>query len=155
VTRSPPTRRTLIRILARSVGTTHNALYRLSKGRVGGRLQGLPILLLTTTGRKTGKARTNPLGFVRDGDNLVVIASNGGMDWSPAWWLNLKHDGAATVEIERDRRSVAARQASVEERARLWPEIVRRFPAYGRYEQRTTRAIPVVILEPAPATPDG
>ena len=149
---SRPVRRRLIRVLGKGVGGLHRRVYRLSGGRVGGHLKDLPVLLLTTTGRRSGKARTAPLGYFRDGDNLAVIASNGGMDWTPAWWLNLTEDSTATIEVGRDRRPVVGREATPEERARIWAEATRRFPAYGRYQQRTARAIPVVILEPAART---
>jgi len=150
-----PTRRRLIRGLSKGIGGLHRSLYRRSGGRVAGHLKDLPILLLTTTGRKTGKARTIPLGYFVDGHNLVVIASNGGMDWSPAWWLNLKHDPSARIELGRDGRPVKARKASPEERARLWADVTGRFPAYSKYAQRTTREIPVVILEPLAGSPNG
>lgn len=152
---SSPARRTVMRVTTRGFGGLHRTLYRASGGRIGGSVKGMSILLLTTAGRKTGKVRTNPLGFIRDGDNLVVVASNGGMDWSPAWWLNLQHNPDATVEIGHDRRHVKARKASPQERTRLWADITNRFPGYGNYQQRTRREIPVVILQPATNTHDG
>jgi F420H(2)-dependent quinone reductase len=150
-----PTRRRALRLGARVGGGIHRDLYRLSGGRIGGRIGKLPILLLTTTGRRTGRQRTTPLGFERDGANLVVIASNGGMDWPPAWWLNLEQTPEASVELGRERLAVRSRQATGDERARLWAAITARFPAYGRYERKTTRPIPVVILEPLSSADDG
>jgi|SRR5580658_1107351 F420H(2)-dependent quinone reductase len=144
-----PARRLVARALARGLGGLHRVLYRASRGRIGGRLGGMSILLLTTTGRRTGKPRTNPLTFSRDGANLVVIASNGGMSWSPAWWLNLRDNPEASVQIGRERHRVRARRSSPEEQTRLWAEITSRIPAYLAYQKRTTRPIPVVILEPA------
>jgi deazaflavin-dependent oxidoreductase (nitroreductase family) len=132
----------------RTVGGVHAAVYRASGGRVGGRAGNLPVLLLTTTGRKTGKQRTTPLLFIRDGDDLVVVASNGGMDWFPAWWLNLQRCSAAVIEIGRERRDVIAGKADPERRTRLWPEFTRPYPGYLEYEARTTREIPLVILHP-------
>ena len=108
----------------------------------------MPVLLLTTAGRKTGKQRTVPLLFIRDGDDLVVVASNGGMDWFPAWWLNLQEHSAAGIEIGRERRGVTASKADAERRAQLWPEFTRSYPNYLKYEARTTREIPLVILHP-------
>ena len=126
----------------------HSAVYRASGGRVAGRVGNLPVLLLTTTGRKTGKQRTTPLLFIRDGDDLVVVASNGGMDWFPAWWLNLQQHAAAVIEIGRERRDVIAAKADPERRARLWPEFSGHYPGYLKYEARTAREIPLVILHP-------
>jgi len=150
-------RRLGIRALARGIGGLHRALYRASGGRVGGRIRGMSILLLTTTGRRTGKTRTTPLTFTRDGDRLVVIASNGGMSWSPAWWLNLRKNPDATVQIGRKRHRVRARRGSADEQRRLWGEITSAIPAYLAYQKRTSRVIPVVILEladePHPGAP--
>lgn len=136
----------------KTVSGTHSALYRASGGRVGGRIHGMPVLLLITTGRRSAKSRTTPLLHVSDGDAIVVVASNGG-SYVPAWWLNLQNNPDAEVEIGRDRTRVTARKASPYERARLWPEFTSRFPSYAKYATRTTREIPVVMLEPrlAPA----
>jgi deazaflavin-dependent oxidoreductase (nitroreductase family) len=133
----------------KTIGATHNAVYRTSGGRIGGKFQGMPVLLLTTTGRKSGKSRTTPLLFVREGDNVIVVASNGGSDSFPSWWLNLRSNPAAEIEIGRERTRVTARKASAEERARLWPEFTSRYSGYAKYATRTERVIPVVILEPA------
>ena len=124
----------------------HTAVYRLSRGRLGGKLGNLRILLLTTTGRKSGQPRTVPLVFFEDGERLVVIASKGGDPRDPHWWENLKRDPAAFVQVGAERRRMRARLASVEERARLWPRVKRENPAYAQYESRTTREIPVVLL---------
>jgi F420H(2)-dependent quinone reductase len=132
----------------RTAGGVHTAVYRASGGRLAGEARNLPVLLLTTTGRKTGKQRTVPLLFIRDGDDLVVVASNGGMDWFPAWWLNLQQRPAAVVEIGRERRDVTAGKAGLARRARLWPEFTGRYPGYLEYEGRTPREIPLVILHP-------
>lgn len=134
----------------KAVSGAHNALYRASGGRVGGRLKGMQVLLLVTTGRRSGKSRVTPLLYLRDGDDLVVVGSNGGSDYVPAWWLNLRSDPDAEVELGRARSHVRAREASVEERARLWPEFTSRFSGYEAYAARTPREIPVVILEPRP-----
>ena len=108
----------------------------------------MPVLLLNTTGRKSGKPRTVPLLYVRDGDAFVVVASNGGSDYTPAWWLNLQSDPQAEVEIGRERTQITARQASFDEHARLWPKFTSGFPGYAKYAAKTARKIPVVILEP-------
>jgi F420H(2)-dependent quinone reductase len=131
------------------VGGAHKLLYRASGGRVGGSVWGLSILLLTTRGRKTGKLRTTPLCFLRDGDDLVVVASNGGMDWFPSWWLNLLRDPLATVQVGRRRRAIRAREATPEERARLWAQLTSIAPGYLKYQERTARVIPLAILRSA------
>jgi deazaflavin-dependent oxidoreductase (nitroreductase family) len=126
----------------------HRLLYRLSGGRIGGRLWDLPVVLLTTRGRRSGKPRTVPLCSLPDGENVVVIASYGGLDRPPAWWLNLEADPQAELLAGRERRAVVARTAGPEERARLWAEVTARAPGYLEYERRTAREIPVVILQP-------
>ena len=132
----------------KAMSGAHTALYRASGGRIGGRMLGLPVLLLVTKGRRSGKSRTNPLLYLRDGDAIVVVGSNGGSDYVPAWWLNLRSNPEAEVEIGRGRTLVTARKASPDERARLWPEFTSRYSGYAKYATRTAREIPVVILEP-------
>ena len=130
------------------VGRIHRAIYRASGGRVGARLAGLDMLLLTTTGRRSGEPRTQPLACFADGDDWVVVASNAGQDRHPAWFLNLEACPDAQVRIGREAWAVRAHVAEGEERERLWPWLKERNPAYARYEQRTERRIPVVILRP-------
>jgi deazaflavin-dependent oxidoreductase (nitroreductase family) len=125
----------------------HTALYRASGGRIGSGMQGMPVLLLTTTGRRSGKSRTTPLLYVRDGDAFAVVASNGGSDYTPGWWLNLQSDPRAEVEIARSRSRVTARKASAEEHGRLWVTFTAGFPGYAKYATKTAREIPVVLLE--------
>jgi F420H(2)-dependent quinone reductase len=141
-------RRLLVRSATKYLGALHRLLYRVSGGRIGGRLWDLPVVLLTTTGRKSGKKRTVPLCSLRDGDDVVVIASYGGLDQPPAWWLNLEASPEATLLHGRTRRTVTARNAAPEERTRLWAEVTARAPGYLEYERRTDREIPVVILSP-------
>jgi deazaflavin-dependent oxidoreductase (nitroreductase family) len=138
----------LIRNALKAASVLHELLYRASGGRLSGRIWGLPILLLTTTGRKSGKLRTTPLCFFRDGDDLVVVASNGGMDWFPSWWLNLSREPRATVQVGRTSRPVVAREATPEERARLWAAVTAIAPGYLKYQQRTRREIPLAFLRP-------
>ena len=133
----------------KSIGRFHTFLYRLSGGRIGGRLWGLRVLLLTTTGRKTGTQWTTPLCCFPDGDDLVVVASNGGRERTPSWFLNLKQNPAVTIQLGREQRSVTAREASPEERERLWAAITAVAPGYLKYQQRAHRVIPLGILEPA------
>jgi F420H(2)-dependent quinone reductase len=144
-------RRALIPLATRSLGAIHRVLYRRSGGRVGARIWNLPIVLLTTVGRTTGKQRTTPLCALPIDDGFVVIASFGGMDRPPNWWLNLEHSPIATVQIGRQHHRVRARTTSGEERAELWARVTERAPGYLGYARRTTREIPVVVLERIPA----
>ena len=139
--------------LIRLMGRTHLVVRRLSGGRLLGRVAGMPVLLLTTTGRRSGRPRTTPLTFFRDGADLVVIASNGGEDRAPGWSLNLRANPRAVVELAGERLSVTARTASTEERDRLWAEITATYAGYARYQERTERRIPVLLLTPEPAPP--
>ncbi len=124
-------------------------LYRRSGGRLGGTLKGAPILLLDHVGRKSGQARTAPVLYLRNGDDLVVVASRGGSDATPAWWLNLQANPTTTVQVGGEHRRVLARQASAEEKAELWPRLVEMYGDFEIYQRRTDREIPVVILSPA------
>ena len=126
----------------------HRFLYRVSGGRIGGRVVGMPVLMLTTTGRKSGVPRTNVLTYLPKGRASVVFASNAGEPRHPAWWLNLAADPHATVQRGQEVTPVIAREAEGEERARLWDEVVRTEAGYAVYAERTTRRIPVVVLEP-------
>lgn len=122
--------------------------YRLSSGKIGGTMRGAPVLLLTTTGRKTGKKRTTPLLYVFDGpNNVVVVASNGGHQKNPQWFFNLKRNPDAEILVKKDFSKVRAKEASPEERARLWPVLTKTYSAYDDYQRKTSREIPVMILE--------
>jgi deazaflavin-dependent oxidoreductase (nitroreductase family) len=125
----------------------HTATYRVTGGRVWNRMYGVPILLLTTRGRKSGKLRTKPLMYRRDGDGFVLVGSNGGAPYQPDWYWNLQGQDAE-VQIGSERRRVRAREAEAEERVRLWAEMVALFPKFEEYQKMTTRRIPVVVLEP-------
>jgi deazaflavin-dependent oxidoreductase (nitroreductase family) len=131
----------------RALGRTHRAVYRLGRGRLLSRVAGMPVLLLTTTGRRSGASRTTPLTYFEDGAHLVVVASNGGEDRPPQWWLNLGAMPEATITIGSRSERVHAREASADERARLWPVITATHPGYAGYARRTDRPIPVVVLE--------
>ena len=124
----------------------HRLLYRSSNGVIGGRLANSPVLLLTTTGRRSGKQRTVPLLYLMDGRNVVLVASNGGAVKHPTWWLNLQTTPEAWIQIKGNRRRVKAEQASAAEKQRLWPRLTAMYPGYQRYQQITDRDIPVVIL---------
>jgi deazaflavin-dependent oxidoreductase (nitroreductase family) len=140
------TRRLLVRSATKYLGAVHRLIYRASGGRIGGHVWGLRVVLLTTTGRRTGKARTVALGSLRDGEDVVVIASNGGLDRHPAWWLNLEAHPEAELQAGRERRAVTAHAAAPDERARLWADLTALAPGYLEYERRTDREIPLVVL---------
>ncbi len=135
----------------RVVTAIHTFLYRLSGGIIGGHMRKSPVLLLITTGRKTGKRRTTPLLYLKDGDNLVLVASYGGAPMHPLWWLNLQAKPQTEVEIGRQKVAVVARQADPEERKRLWPLLVAMYADYDTYQKKTAREIPVIILFPQSA----
>ena len=137
--------------LIKLFSATHLLWYRMTGGLVGGRVSGAPVLLLTATGRKSGRQRTTPLLYLEDGENMVVVASNGGNDRHPAWWLNLESNAAAEVQIKNVRKRVKAEKANVEERDRLWPLLVGMYGGYQEYQNGTQREIPVVILRPETA----
>jgi len=128
------------------IGRLHAAIYRLSGGRVGHGMAGLTNLLLTTTGARSGQPRTVPLTYLADGENYVLVASNGGADRHPAWWLNLVKTPAATIQVGGTTLAVVASKATPEERARLWPKLKAVNPFYAMYEELTEREIPVVVL---------
>ncbi len=109
---------------------------------------GAKVLLLTTVGRKSGKSRTIPLLYLAEDSHWAIVASNGGDDRHPAWWLNLKANPAATIQVRRTLKQVRAREASESEQSVLWPRFVKMHSGYQTYQQRTKRKIPVVILEP-------
>jgi len=142
------TRERLRRFLIRAMSSTHGRVYRASEGRLLGRLAGMPVLLLTTTGRRSGRPRTAALTYFRDGADLVVIGSFGGSDRPPAWWLNLERDPRASVLIGGTTSKVTARAATAEEHDRLWPLVTAAYPGYARYQERTARRIPIVMLTP-------
>jgi deazaflavin-dependent oxidoreductase (nitroreductase family) len=124
----------------------HSTLYRTSNGVIGGRIAKSPVLLLTTTGRRSGKQRTVPLLYLMDGRNVVLVASNGGAVRDPTWWFNLQTTSEAWIQIKGIRRRVKAEEASAAEKQRLWPRLTAMYPGYKRYQEITDRNIPVVIL---------
>jgi F420H(2)-dependent quinone reductase len=139
---------TVVRGVMRVMGSIHRGLYRLTRGKIGYNFRGGQVLLLTTIGRKTGKARTWPLLYFTDGDNLIVVGSNNGLDYDPAWCHNLRSNPQATVEIEGTKRQVLAAEAEGDEWVRLWQGVVARLPFYENYRKATARTIPIVILRP-------
>lgn len=141
----------LSRAIQNGVAAAHTFIYRGTNGAVGARVANSPVLLLTTKGRRSGRRRTVPLLYLADGENVALVASNGGALKPPAWWLNLQADPEAEVQIKGERRRVRAEKAGPEEKRRLWPLLTEMYPGYKRYQEITTRDIPVVILRPVPA----
>lgn len=126
----------------------HRLLLRLTGGRLLATSGRMPVLLLTTTGRKTGQPRTWQLSYLEDDDALVIVASNSGRERHPAWYLNLLAEPRATVRIGGATREVRATVATPAEKARLWPQLTQAELLYAAYQHRTTRAIPLVLLHP-------
>ena len=133
--------------LVRVLGRMHVRLYRLTGGRFVGRVGKAPILLLTTTGRRSGEPRTAPLLYLRDGDQLAIVASFGGHPKHPVWYLNLTANPEVQVQVGRDQFAATASTADAEERERLWPLFVEMYSGYAGYQEKTSREIPIVLLE--------
>ena len=123
-------------------------LYRRTHGKIGGRVQGLSVLLLQTTGRKTGKEHITPVGYFMDGGNYIITASNAGRNTHPAWFHNLRANPRVTIEIKDQQMEVEAEVAASEKRKALWSRLTSLSPHYATYAQKTTREIPLVILHP-------
>jgi deazaflavin-dependent oxidoreductase (nitroreductase family) len=136
--------------LTRRLMAGHTAIYKASGGRIGHTGPGLPtMLLLDHVGARSGRRRTAPLLYFRDGENLVLVASKGGYPKHPAWFHNLKAHPDTTVQVGREKRAVHARVAAEGERARLWPKAVASYKGYRDYQERSKgRVIPLVVLEP-------
>jgi deazaflavin-dependent oxidoreductase (nitroreductase family) len=128
-------------------GAEHVRVYRETDGQRGYHWRGAEILLLSTRGRQSGETRTTPLIERPDGDDWVVVASKGGYPENPAWYENLAAEPDAEIQVRAERIPVRARTAEGQERARLWQKMVEVWPAYADYQQRTSREIPVVVLE--------
>ena len=142
---------TIIKVMSK----VNTAVYRWTGGvlgstwRVGGAFPwGIPLLLLTTIGRKTGHPRTLPLIYIEEGDNIIVVASKGGLPSEPLWYKNIVANPECDVQIKRRKMKAKARTASPEEREALWPKLVAHYPDFASYATWTDRILPVVILEP-------
>jgi deazaflavin-dependent oxidoreductase (nitroreductase family) len=133
--------------VVRILGRFHARIYRLTGGRFVGRVGRAPILLLTTTGRRSGQPRTAPLLYLRAGEQLAIVASFGGHPTHPVWYLNLEANPEVHVQVGREHYAAMARTASADERKRLWPLFVEMYPGYAGYQEKTAREIPVVVLE--------
>ena len=138
------------RALATRATRLHARVLRATRGRVGSRNPIAPrqrVLALTTRGRRSGEERSTAVGFLEDGDDLVLVASNAGLDRPPAWWLNLREHPEAEVDLGGERRAVRAREATDAERERLWPRVLEQFEGFESYSRYTQRQIPLVVLE--------
>jgi deazaflavin-dependent oxidoreductase (nitroreductase family) len=138
--------------LLKSMNTIHRGIITLTGNKVGWKAGGMPVLKLTTTGRRSGQPRTVMLTSpLQEGDTWVIVASRGGDDDHPAWFLNLRDNPSVTIETGPGTSLRAtARIASASERERLWPQITAAYSNYASYQQRTQREIPLVIIEPHP-----
>ncbi|MDQ6696768.1 MAG: nitroreductase family deazaflavin-dependent oxidoreductase [Actinomycetota bacterium] len=121
--------------------------FRTNGGKVGGQFEGAPLLLLHSTGAKSGQERVTPVVYQADGDHYAIFASKAGAPTNPDWYHNLRANPGATIEVGTDTVEVTARVAEGDERERLWSEQKRAMPGFAEYEEKTTRTIPVVILE--------
>jgi deazaflavin-dependent oxidoreductase (nitroreductase family) len=136
------------RSLQHAFTEVHVWLYRRTGGAIGGRMGGHEILILTTTGRKSGKKRDTPLQYTKDGERFIIIASNGGASKHPTWFLNLRANPEAQLQIRAKTIAVEASEAIGEERERLWTQVTSQHQNFADYQKRTTREIPVVVLTP-------
>jgi deazaflavin-dependent oxidoreductase (nitroreductase family) len=132
--------------LTKGVLATHVATYRRSGGRLGGHLGKTPLLLLTTTGRKSGQQRTRPLAYLPDGDSFIVCGSNGGSDAPPAWVFNLQANPAAVAEVKQRRLDVVASEVTGPEYEPLWQRFSTANPNFVKYQTKTQRHLPLFRL---------
>jgi F420H(2)-dependent quinone reductase len=146
--RRPTTTRppTLLIAAFKLANAMHCAIFRASHGRVGGRAKGIPLLLLTTTGRRSGRVHTVPVGYIEHGDDLLVVGSAGGLSFHPAWYLNVRQNPRVVVEMPSGRRTMLAEVAEGDEQTALWNYVVGVHPVFESYQRRTTRQIGVVRL---------
>jgi deazaflavin-dependent oxidoreductase (nitroreductase family) len=137
-------------LMLKTSNAIHRGLLKISGGRIGWDLSHMPVVELTTTGRKSGQPRTVMLTSpVQEGDAIVVVASRGGDDQHPAWFLNLRDKPEVEVALKgKPKQRMRARVATPDERARLWPQVTAKFKGYGNYQTKTTREIPLVLIEP-------
>jgi deazaflavin-dependent oxidoreductase (nitroreductase family) len=123
------------------------AEFRANEGKVGGNFEGAPLLLLHSTGARTGKERVNPMMYMAVGDSFAVFASKAGADTNPDWFHNLKANAEARIEVGTETLEVRARELDADERAPIWEEQKARYPGFADYEAKTDRVIPVVTLD--------
>ena len=142
--------------VAKLVNTFHRTVVGATQGRLAGTIFGMPVVELTTVGRKSGQRRTTMLTTpVHDDDRVVLVASYGGDDRHPAWFLNLRDHPDVEIVMRGKRRPMRARVATADEKATLWPKVIAKYRGYAQYQTRTSRDIPLVILEPPPVDSTG
>lgn len=138
--------------ITKLIGRMHTPLYKLSGGRIGGKfMKTVPVALLTTRGRKSGKLRTVPLGYIRDGDSIVVVGSKVGCSTHAMWFLNLQANPRCRVQVGSQVDERVARVANEQEVAKLWPSLLQIYPGFDTYKARAgdaNRKIPVIFLDP-------
>jgi len=135
--------------IVKAMSHANTWLYRISRGRFGGTwIRGAPVMLLTYTGRKSGEKRTTPLLYLRDGNDIIVVGSQGGMSKHPLWFLNLEANPDCEVEIGPVRTLMRSRRVNDDEKARLWPRLTEMYMDFDDYQARTERNIPVLRLSP-------
>ena len=145
-----PTEERIGSVVVKVMSVLNVLAFRATGGRLGGTfLRGAPVCLVTVIGRRSGEPHTVPLLYLNDGDDLIIVASKGGMSNHPLWYLNLIANPRCEVEIGRERRSMIARPVVADEKAALWPRLCAMYPDYADYQARTTRQIPVLRLSPA------
>lgn len=134
----------------RNLGTWQSFVYELTNGKLWNKFLGAPVAIFTITGRKSGKPRKIPLLFIQDGDNVVIVATQGGMSTHPLWYLNLVANPQVDCQIMADKKTYIARRATQEEEDRLWPPLDEMYEGYAEYRARIDgrRDVPVMILEP-------
>ena len=130
------------------MGRATTVVYRLSNGKLGGTFQSSPVALLTTTGRKSGEPRVSPLLYLREGGRVILVASQGGRDTNPMWYLNLKANPTVSVQIKGEVLQLRARDATAEERGEYWTKLAAMYPTLDDYQSWTDRVIPIVICDP-------
>jgi F420H(2)-dependent quinone reductase len=133
----------------RLMGRIHRWLWSFTGRKFGNSMGEVPFLMLTTKGRKTGRARTTPVLYLLDGEDFIIVASFGGNDMHPAWYLNLEHRPEAEVTVKGEHRRVLARKVFTEEKKLIWPRLVELYPQFTSYQRRTSREIPLMRLSKA------
>ncbi|WP_119066649.1 nitroreductase family deazaflavin-dependent oxidoreductase [Rubrobacter indicoceani] len=136
----------LMRKVQKYATKLHTAVFKASRGRIGSRMVGSPVLILLTTGRKSGQRRETPLLYLPDGEDFAIVASNGGTARAPAWYLNLKADPEVEVLVGGERLAAVAEEVHGDKKRRLWAGLVEMYPTYTDYRRKTEREIPVVFL---------
>ena len=138
----------LLKFLRGLITSTNVWLLKVSNGRLGNSFLGVPVLLLSTTGRKSGQRRTQPLYYLETGNQIVLVASNAGTAGDPAWLLNIKADPNVSVDVQGKIRQMKGHIGSAEEKAKLWPKLTALFPKWQMMEDRSKRSFKIVVLDP-------